>query len=130
MDLERNDVVGASAWVERALQLDDGNPAAHYLDARVRSKSGANAAALQAIERALAIEERFFLAHVEAGAIQRQLGNDEEALRHWKRALELGAPEEWEAGLKQVATDQVKKQIAAIEARAGRTVDEGAEESP
>jgi len=114
-DLERGSLLEANVWIDRALDLDEGNPIVHYLRGRIQRSSDLFDEAVASQLRALAIHEEYFQAHFELGDLLADLGRRDEALVHLRRAREFGPPASWEEGLIRATAAGLDKLIQKTE---------------
>ena len=82
-------LVGA---LETGVPLDEKNPAAFLLLGEALETSGDLGGALEACEKAAALNDRFGPAHGALARILEKLGETGKARAHLKKALELGVP--------------------------------------
>ena len=79
----------ALTWCDTLVAMDKVNPVGHYLRAVVLQEQGAMAAAIEALKRALYLDQNFVLAHFDLGHLTLRLGRLHEARRHMQNALHL-----------------------------------------
>ncbi|WP_052659265.1 CheR family methyltransferase [Pseudomonas sp. LFM046] len=87
----------AETWLQRALALDPASAAAYWLTAMLAQQTGAEQAALVALQKALYLEPDFILAHFYQARLLRlrgQLAASDKALRNCMQLLGRRAPDD------------------------------------
>lgn len=79
----------ALSWCDRRIAADKVDPAGHYMRAVVLQEQGATNEAIEALKRALYLDQNFVLAHFDLGHLTLRLGRTGEAGRHMRNALSL-----------------------------------------
>ncbi len=92
--MEAGDAAGALGLLTEAEALDTSLPAIPFLVAVCRRHLRDPAAALAAVDRALALDPYFFLALLSKGAILADLGKHRLAARTYRNALKIAPPDQ------------------------------------
>ena len=91
-DLRRGDTVGALDLLSRAEPLAAGDPSVHLTKALAHRAAGDKTAALECLDRALALEPRNFLALLSKGWLLEQQGSGRKAALVYQAALAVAPP--------------------------------------
>jgi chemotaxis protein methyltransferase CheR len=79
----------ALGWCEKAIAAERINPVHYYLAGTILQNQQEPEKAMQALQKALYLDQNFALAHFTLGRITRQLGRITESERHMRNALSL-----------------------------------------
>ncbi len=80
----RKDLAAAEAWCQRAIARDKVNPLYHYLLAIILLAKKEEAAARDALKRAVFLDQDFVMAHFSLGNLYRRWGDVEAARRQYR----------------------------------------------
>lgn len=79
----------ARKWCETGLAIDKVNPALHFLHASILQEQQDYKAAIEALKRVMFLDPHFVLAHFELGNLMLKQDNKNEALKHYRNALNI-----------------------------------------
>ncbi len=79
----------AQEWCEKAVAVDRLDPGLHYLRAMILQEQGKVDEAIVSLKRALYLDQNFAPAHFSLGSLEKQIGKQKEAVKHFKIALSI-----------------------------------------
>jgi chemotaxis protein methyltransferase CheR len=79
----------AREWCEKAVAVDRLDPGLHYLRAMILQEQGKVDEAIVSLNRALYLDQNFALAHFSLGSLEKLIGKQKEAVRHFKITLSI-----------------------------------------
>lgn len=123
--LTRQEFSKAAHWFKRAIAADGGSPDLHMNLAKALRSTGDDAGERLALEGALAIDQRHFMALVRMAELFERTGDRARASEKWAGVLALAVMMDDRTPAIEVMLEHARDFVAAHRAEFGRAVDKG-----